>query len=553
MSAVVDKQQGQFSRAEPASHAASTAGSRIRTAVTGPTAALAAATAIGATFIYWLVHLSLIDDAYITLTYARTLAEHGEWGMLPGHEANSATSPLHVLLLGGLTAIVGDPVVALGVLYVLTCVALALGLRGLGGTLGLGYRVAVLGTPLLVASPLLASTIGLETMLVVTALTYLTWACARGDATMAGLACGVLLWLRLDTVVVVAILVLATPSLWRRLIRVVALAAGVVGPGLLFSWLVLGSAIPDTLIIKQGGSWGDFLTAMTTRYYSKNPSAAIVVLVVAAVGLLATLTWPAWRRRGVAAGSSVVPALAVAGAAYFGLIWSLDVPPFFWYYAPTLAALTLTAVIGLATFSGPRFRGYARAAAVTIGAALLVMTVIPWGTRASEHVPLREMPIHANWAHPDEYAEIGRELHDIVGDTPVHGPGEVGTLAYFCECTIVDRFTDRAVLADEIREARHDSSLYRLNYAGLDLSSLDPITPGYWLVWRHGPDPTDRGWDTTGLAGARAHGHFVLLDHHPGKAKQRNDDSQLLIPDAQQQPSGPQQQPSDQATDGSLR
>ncbi len=542
MSAVVDKHQGQFAETEPISHAAPTGGRRLRTAVIWPTAALVGLTAIAATFLYWLVHVALIDDAYITLTYARTLAEHGEWGMIPGHEANSATSPLNVLLTGGLTAIFNDPVVALGVLYVLTCVALALGLRGLGGTLGLGYRVAVIGTPLFVASPLLASTIGLESMLVVTALIYLTWACARGDAMMAGLACGVLLWLRLDTVVIAGILVLATPALWRRLIQVVALAAAVVGPWLVFSWIAFDSAIPDTLVIKQGGAWGDFLTAMTTRYYHKNPWAAIIVLVIGAVGLLAALTWPAWRRRGVAAGSSVVPALVLAGAAYFCLIWALDVPPFFWYYAPTLTALTLTAVIGLATLSGPDFQAYVRAAAVTVGAVLIVMSLVPWQVRTSAHVPLREMPIHANWARPYEYAEIGRELGNIVGDTPVHGPGEVGTLAYFCECTIVDRFTDRAVLADKIRQDRRDSLFYRLNYHGLNLATLDPIKPGYWLVWRRGPDPSGLGWDTTGLAGARAHGHFVLLDHHPTNGKRGQDGPQRQISDPREPTSDSQQQ-----------
>jgi hypothetical protein len=547
VSAVVDKHQGQFSKTEPIPHAAPTGGRRIRTAVSWPTAALVGLTAIGATLLYWLVHVAFIDDAYITLTYARTLADHGEWGMLPGHEANSATSPLNVLLQGGLTAIVGDPVVALGVLYVLTCVALAIGLLGLGGTLGLGYRVAVIGTPLFVANPLLASTIGLETMLVVTALTYLTWACARGDATMAGLALGVMLWLRLDTVVIAGILVLATPALWRRLIQVGALAAAVVGPWLVFSWIAFDSAIPDTLVIKQGGSWGDFLTALTTRYYRMNSWAAIAVLVVGAVGLLAALTWPAWRQRCMAAGSSVVPALAVAGSAYFGLIWALDIPPFLWYYGPTLAALTLTAAIGLATFSSTHFRVYVRAAAVTVGVVLIVMTLIPWEIRTSAHVPLREMPIHANWARPAEYAEVGRELGDIVGDTPVHGPGEVGTLAYFCECTIVDRFTDRAVLADKIEQARADSAFFRLNYSGLNLSTLKPITPGYWLVWQRGPDPTDRGWDTTGGVGVRANGHFVLLDHPPGKDRRGGSNN------TQPRPSDLQRQLLRPGEDGSLR
>lgn len=524
MSAVIER-SGQGPRRTPPhamGHAAARGNSR---AVPSAAAILVGATSLGATLVFWLVHRGLVDDAYITLTYARTLAEHGDWGLLPGHEANSATSPLNVLLLGGLSKVVGDPVVAAGVLYVLSCVAAAVGLRGLGHAMGLGDRVAVIGTPLLVASPLLASTIGLETMLVVAAMVYLVWACVRGDAVLAGLTTGVLLWLRLDTVTIAAVLVLATPALWRRLRLVAALASAVIGPWLVFSWLALGSAIPDTLVIKQGDSWGDFATGLFTRYYERYSWAIAGLLVVAGVGIVSSLTWAWWRRYG-RADSTVVPALAVAGAAYFASLWILDVPPFFWYYAPTLAALSIAAAIGLAAISGPDAGRLLRSAAVAICSGVLVLTAIPWVIGTSTQTPLRAMPIHGNWALPGEYERIGRELGAIVGDTPVRGPGEVGALAYFCECTIVDRFTDRSMIADRIENARDGSWIFDLNYYRLDTADLEPIEPGYWLVWRPGPDPTDRGWDSTGMSGGyRESGHFELLTEPPRPADHpRRDD-----------------------------
>jgi hypothetical protein len=493
------------------------------------TALLIGATILGATLLFWLVHRSLIDDAYITLAYARTLAEHGDWGMLPGHESNSATSPLNVLLLGGISALVGDPVVAAGVLYVLTCVALVIGLRGIGHAAGLGYRVAVLGGPLLIGSPLLASTIGLETMLVVTGMTYLAWACLRGDPVMAGLTAGAMAWLRLDTVVIAAVLILATPALLRRLHVTIGLAAAVVMPWLVYSWVALDSAIPDTLVIKQGDTWGDFTTGLYKRYSEPYTWVVFGVLVLGGFGVLSVLTWVWWRRRTI--GPPVVPALALAGAAYFGLMWALDVPPFFWYYAPTLAALALAGAIGLAALSGPASGRVTRSVAVTVGVGLVGVTMVPWWLGASAHAPLREMPIHGNWALPGEYQEIGEELGAIVGDTPVHSPGEVGSLAYFCDCTIVDRFSDRGVLADPIEDAREDSWLYELNYQGLDTDDLDPIKPGYWLVWRPGPDPTDLGWDSTGIAGSyREHGHFELLTEPPRRLASEPSDSPTAGP-----------------------
>gem|GEM_PF-870083 len=481
------------------------------------TALLVGATTLGATLLYWLVHESLVDDAYITLTYARTLAEHGDWGMLPGHEANSATSPLNVLLLGGLSAVVGDPVVAAGMLYVLTCAALVLGLRGIGHTAGLGYRVALIGGPLLIASPLLASTVGLETMLVVTGMTYLAWACLRGDPVMAGLVAGTMAWLRLDSVVIAAVLILATPALRRRLRLTVGLAAAVVVPWLVYSWVALDSAIPDTLVIKQD-SWGEFATGLYDRYHVAYPWAIAGVLVVGGVGALSVLTWAWWRRFAGTTDAPVVPALAAAGGAYFALMWMLQVPPFFWYYAPTLAALTLAAAMGLAALTGPTVGQLARSTAATVGAGLVVVTAVPWWAGVTTQAPLREMPIHGNWALPGQYREIGEELGAIVGDTPVHSPGEVGALAYFCECTIVDRFSDRGMLAEAIDDARADSWLYELNYRGLDTDELDPMTSGYWLQWQPGPDPTGLGWDATGIAGGfREEGHFVLHTEPPNR------------------------------------
>ncbi|MPY80800.1 MAG: hypothetical protein GEV04_20640 [Actinophytocola sp.] len=422
--------------------------------------------------------------------------------------ANSATSPLNVLLLGGLSAVFGDPVVAAGVLYVGTCVAVVGGLLGLGRATGLGYRVAVLGGPLLIASPLLVSTVGLETMLVVAALPYLVWACVRGDAVMAGLTAGVLLWLRLDMVVFATVLVLATPALWRRLYVVAALAVAVVAPWLVFSWFTLGSAVPDTLVIKSGTSRGAGLIGLIGRYGEPYTWAVGGIFVVSGVGLLSAATW-AWWHRHISADTPVGPALVAAGAAYFGVIWSLDVPSFFWYYAPTLVALALAATLGLAALSAVATARVARAAAVTVGAGLLVTTAIPWWHGVTTKTPLREMPMHGNFALPGQYEKIGRELGAIVGDAPVRSAGEVGALVYFCDCTITDRFSDRARVAERIEDARDDSWLYELNYLLLDTRALDPIKPRYRLDWQPGPDTSSRGWDTTGIF--RGRGHYELL------------------------------------------
>src|SRR3954453_23685426 len=53
--------------------------------------------ALLAAIVFWFMHQAMVDDAYITLAYIRELAFHGNWGMLPGRVANTATSPLNIL------------------------------------------------------------------------------------------------------------------------------------------------------------------------------------------------------------------------------------------------------------------------------------------------------------------------------------------------------------------------------------------------------------------------------------------------------------------------
>ena len=473
------------------------------------TVLLLLATGVGACLIFWAVHEALADDAYITLTYGRTLGLHGEWGLVPGYLSNTATSPLNVLLLGLLVAVVREPLVALGMLYVLTCLVTAYGLHGLGRDLGLGRRVAVIGTPLLMANPLLASTIGLETTMVVAAIVHLAWAAVRSDAVRFGLVAGVLAWLRLDSVVIVAAVFLLTPALWRQWYLVVVLSAGVLLPWLLFSWVVLGSAIPDTLVIKQAGSWGSFLTDAYDRYAVRYPLAMLAVAVIAAIGLVAGLSWLRWRRSSPA-GTSVTLALVAAGAAYFLTIAALGVPPFFWYYGPTVAGLTICAAIGIARLVAAAEVTLRRAGAVTAAGAGMVLAV-SWVHDLTEWAPLRAMPIHGNWAYPDEYARIGTELGEKVGDTAVQSAGEVGGLIYHCECVLSDRFSERAQILDDIEERTQSSWLMRLNYLFLDPEEVGPMDAELRLRWERGPDRSRRGWDLHGLEGTRReHGHLRL-------------------------------------------
>ena len=123
-----------------------------------------------------MVHRSLIDDAFITLAYARTLAFHFHWGLVPQEPANSATSPLNVILLGAATALTRRPVWAVGIVYVVSNVGLAWWLTKTALSLRLPVLAPVLVVTLVLLNPFVLSAVGMETR-------PLRWRCCRACST----------------------------------------------------------------------------------------------------------------------------------------------------------------------------------------------------------------------------------------------------------------------------------------------------------------------------------------------------------------------------------
>lgn len=203
-----------------------------------------------------------LDDSYIHLAMARTLAEHGVWGVQPGAFGSASSSPLWVLLLAGVGAVAGwGPVVALvldalGVVALVWIVDRVLGAAE-GGT---GRRVALLvAVGVLCAVPAVAFT-GSEHVLHAAAFLGLLWMALRGIeadrqgvspvalAVVAAVATG----LRFETLFgVAALLALA---LARRAWRVgAALLAGAATPVVAHALLALprgGGWLPNPLLVK---------------------------------------------------------------------------------------------------------------------------------------------------------------------------------------------------------------------------------------------------------------------------------------------------------------
>lgn len=216
-----------------------------------PPVMVATAAALAGGVMFGLAHRAMLDDSMITLSYARTLAEHGQWGMVEGLPSNSATSVLNVLLLAAIIAVIGHPVVAVGILLMATMAAVAWWATRIAEDAHLPIRAfpaAVVG--LLLVNPVLVSAIGLETYLGIALVIGVVRYALAGRPTSTGVITGLVALARPDLVVFALVIVLGLRPARRRLGRSVVTAVAVALPWYAFSWWALGSAIPDTFVFK---------------------------------------------------------------------------------------------------------------------------------------------------------------------------------------------------------------------------------------------------------------------------------------------------------------
>ena len=103
-----------------------------------------------------------------------------------------------------------------------------------------------------------------------------------------------------------------------------------------------------------------------------------------------------------------------------------------------------------------------------IAAACLVPGLGMYGLLARTHFVVAEMPIHSNLATQAQYKQVGLSLKDAVGRKTVLVQGEIGTLAYYCDCYLLDEFSDRRWLNDGVAGLVAGqgpvSAVFRLNF-----------------------------------------------------------------------------------------
>ncbi len=460
---------------EPIPVTALTPATRLRTLpVWAPCTTLGA---LGAALVFLTAHRALIDDAYITLDYARTLAQYGQWALEPGHPANTATSPLNVLLLAGLIVLSGTPVVSVGILLITSLAATGAALSAICARLGRSQWLALIAVSLLLVNPLLISTIGLETYLGIALIAALGAAVVTRRPVVTGVMCGLLVLTRADLAAfaLAALIAVIVSSPARTRARRAAQVTGVAGvvalPWFVASWWWLGSAIPDTFLFKTSETWvGNSFAVGLWHYRLSYPLAVALSVPPGTLAVVVLVVWSVVGMRCRAGSAGVLAVVWGLGALLHITVYLLlRPPPYHWYYGPAIGSLSMLTVVGVGMLDQRLQWTGSTVGAVLIAASVVFLAARPWTV----------MPISSNWASASEYAALAARAPS---GTTVAAFGEVGTLAYFCDCTVVDRFSDRAQVADLLRAKRAvaspvvrsllDSNYYRFK-------ADPPLRPAY--------------------------------------------------------------------------
>ena len=397
-----------------------------------------------------LFQQALIDDAFITLCYAKTLLHSGTWGFYPGHISNTATSPLNVLLLAAVSVVTRSPLAAVPWLTTIELIALAMILRGIGIVVGLEFfaPIAFVG---LVCNPLLMSTLGLESILFATLLSAaLYFFLSRRFEAMA-LACGLLTLTRPDGILFFAICLITGPNDLRGRVRALGIYALCIAPWYVFSWVELGSLVPDTLIIKLNQSWGRFTFALgLARYFRTYPFEIGLSFLYAPVAIFAL-------RRSVRVACPCVHVIMAYAIIYYASYALIGAPPYHWYYAPSVISMVLLGAFVLGQLVRDAISSRGRRIFVAAGLVVPIAGIAALLVR--DGIPLREAWIQTNWATHSQYRSIGEWLRAHHGGETGVMDGEVGTIAYYCDCFALNDFSDRRWLTARIARSEGSAGL----------------------------------------------------------------------------------------------
>lgn len=435
-------------------------------------------------FLYlYLFRNALVDDAFIYLSYVKTFLKSGTWGFFPGYITNTATSPLNVILLSFISLLTGSIVLSPIWLAWAGFMVITWTLTRISDHLFQEKMYGYLAASALIFNPLMISTLGLEGILIAVFFVLIIYCYLKRRWYLLGVISGLLALARPDGFVYFGLILLFIPTMKFRL-RFTGIFLLCTIPWYFFSWIHLGSFIPDTFFIKTiQKSFGcySFFNGISFLYHIL-PLGTVLSFLLAPL-ILFLLSKNARRQ-------PVLYLSMLMGGTHFISYSVLHVPPFHWYYIPEATVIILLAVLSV----GFAYQGSSQSVwkKKTIGIILLLIAAIPpTGMSyllARDRFVIKEMPILSNWATHEQYKAVGLFLKErYKGETMLLG-GEIGTLAYYSDCYLLDWFSDRRWLGYKILKKTSrpglKSLLYKVNFEFFTIKKEYPPPTHRLIIFR---------------------------------------------------------------------
>jgi hypothetical protein len=403
---------------------------------------------------------TFIDDAFIQFQYADTLTKSGTWGFFPGYQTNTATSPLNVLILSVFTLLTGSAVTGAilftaFLLLLLLIILQNLSLKLFGNSFfGLFLFSAIL------ANPLFLSSLGMEVILFVvlwiaslSLFVHHRWRFLAVCLALLTLARpdGFLMFL------IIAIFLAFSSINANEKLLFIAIYIAALLPWHVYAWFQLGSLLPDTLFIKMSQeAWlGNisFGSGLWNLYFARFPLEMILSCL--------PLPFAAFAIR--SSNHEVRSVLLISfcyGLFHYACYTALKVPPYHWYYAHLALTIAIAGSIGIAMLL-QRSANWKYV--------LLMLPLSPLAYIAAGF-PLKEAPIHTNWATHDQYKQAGEWIRQNTDPQALFIMGaEIGTLAYYSDRTLLNNFSNQWTLERVLdrnlgKKAAWKQGLFRLNF-----------------------------------------------------------------------------------------
>ena len=421
-------------------------------------------------FYLYLFRHTIIDDSFITFNYAKSLKENFVWGFYGNTISNTATSPLNVILTALFGFFFDDMLTAAIMLVAIEIVIICFVAIKISGELYENSIQGVIIPLLIIVNPLIISTLGLESILYCALLLISVYMFLKNRSLALGIALGILFLVRADGVLLfIAVLLIPKENNFRlqinrnrisivsylrsayfnkRSLKIISGFVFTIIPWLMFSWIVLGSFVPETLFLKLITKWSDghqFFDGIFL-YIVRYPFLVIYSILPSVVYLLLLL----FQKRKI---TSLEIILLVFILLYFLSYSILAVPPYHWYYVPIIFSFILLLsllIIGMLKYkfgNGKFYTGISIIIFIVIFHSIGILNYF----KQNNFNPLQEAPIHTNWATQKQYKLISDWFNKhIAKGSYIKFNGEIGTMSYYCNMQLINDFTSRQFSTDRL-------------------------------------------------------------------------------------------------------